>query len=125
MVFGQCLCGAVTFTTSAESLWCSHCHCSMCQLAHGAAFVTWVGYPDDSVELKEDNLNWYQSSKEGQRGFCKTCGTSLFFRSSKWQGELHIARALIAGEIDRQPERHAYYDAHVPWVSTDDDLPTS
>jgi len=97
----------------------------MCQFAHGAAFVTWVGYPVDAVELKEDFLQWYQSSEKAERGFCKACGTTLFFKSSKWPGELHIARALIEGELDREPEGHAHYDTHVAWVATDDDLPTS
>ena len=125
MIFGQCLCGRVSFSTNAASIWCAHCHCRMCQFAHGAAFVTWIGLAADAVEIRDDELQWYQSSAEAERGFCRQCGTSLFFRSSKWPGELHVARALIEGDIDREPGGHSFYDSHVTWVSTDDDLPVS
>ena len=49
----------------------------------------------------------------------------LFFRSERWAGELHIARAQIEGEVDRAPQAHAFWDAHVDWVQIDpqDGLP--
>ena len=35
----------------------------------------------DTVKVKDDsNLGVYQSSKWGQRCFCKKCGTSLFWK---------------------------------------------
>ncbi len=96
----------------------------MCQLAHGAGVVTWVGCATETVEIEDtgNKLCWYKSSAEAERGFCTQCGTSLFFRSTRWPGELHIARALIAGELDRQPASHAFYDSHVDWMTLADDL---
>lgn len=67
-------------------------------------------------------LNWYKSSPEAERGFCSQCGTSLFFRSTNWPGELHIARALVTGEMDRLPAKHSFYDSHVDWMTLADDL---
>lgn len=124
-IVGKCLCERVGFTVAAPSLWCAHCHCTMCRRAHGAAFVTWVGYPRDAVAFvdPEGVLRWYQSSTGAERGFCSHCGSMLFFRSERWAGELHVTRASIAGDIDRAPEGHAYYDTHVDWVSLADDLP--
>ncbi len=119
---GHCLCGEVTFSINTEHLWCAHCHCTMCQQAHGAAFVTWTGYPDDAITLNDNKLVWYQSSKEGQRGFCSQCGTTLFFRSVNWPGELHIATSLIRG-VNLQPQGHAFYDTHVSWIEQLDHLP--
>lgn len=37
---GQCLCGVIKFTARFPSKWVAHCHCTRCQRAHGAAFVT-------------------------------------------------------------------------------------
>ena len=51
---GQCLCGAVAFTAALPSKWVAHCHCTLCQRAHGAAFVTWVGM--DSARVAVDAL---------------------------------------------------------------------
>ena len=42
-VFGACLCGAVRFRIELPTLFCGHCHCTMCQRNHGAAYVTWFG----------------------------------------------------------------------------------
>ena len=124
-VSGHCLCGEVKFSTEAEHLWCAHCHCTMCQLGHGAAFVTWAGYPDNAVTLTDSRLVWYQSSKEGERGFCGQCGTTLFFRSTRWPGELHIATGLIQGKTNPQPTGHAHYDTHFSWVTELNDLPVA
>jgi hypothetical protein len=122
---GGCFCGAVKFSTKGPTVWCSHCHCSMCQRSHGAGVVTWVGCRDNEVELDDSDgkLRWFPSSGEAERGFCSHCGSSLFFRSSRWPGELHIARALFAGELDREPANHAFYDTHVDWMSLADQLP--
>lgn len=122
---GSCLCGAVQFRVQAPTLWCAHCHCTMCQRAHGAAFVTWVGAAEDRVTIDDSRLMWHQSSDQAERGFCSICGSSLFFRSKRWPGEVHITRANINGDIDREPDGHAFYDRHVSWFKTSDDLPKS
>lgn len=121
---GQCLCGAVKFSATLPSNWVAHCHCTLCQRAHGAAFVTWVSVPDTGVIIKDEgNLHWYRSTPEAERGFCIQCGSSLFFRSTKWPGELHIVRANFTDEMDRLPRVHAFYETHVEWLSVEDDLP--
>lgn len=35
---GSCLCGAVTFSVNKFKPLTGHCHCSMCQKFHGAAY---------------------------------------------------------------------------------------
>jgi hypothetical protein len=124
---GGCLCGAVRFRLQWPSLWAAHCHCSLCQRAHGAAYVTWVGMAEDHVWVDDAQrqLRWYVSSPGAERGFCARCGSSLFFRSKRWAGELHIARANFEGTIDRLPSEHVFWDTHVDWVSLDqnDGLP--
>ena len=102
---GSCFCGAIAFTANLPSKWCSHCHCSMCRKTHGAGYVTWVGFEADEVSIVkgEDQLNWFDSSTDAQRGFCNRCGSSLFFRSERWASELHIALGCMDDAIDRQP----------------------
>lgn len=124
---GACQCGLVRFQVTLPSKWAAHCHCRMCQRAHGAAFVTWFGV-DSGAALIDDPqrvLRWYPSSTGAERGFCSRCGSPLFFRSARWPDELHIARAQIEGEIDRLPEAHVYWDSHVGWAQPDlgDGLP--
>lgn len=122
---GRCLCGAVTFTASLPSKWVAHCHCTLCQRAHGAAFVTWAGFETDKVHIvaPAGAVKWFASPAGGERAFCASCGSSMFFRSKQWPGELHVARALFTSPLDREPQAHVYYDTHVPWIGLTDDLP--
>ncbi len=121
---GSCLCGAIRFTATGPSNWCAHCHCSRCRKNHGAGYVTWVGIEAGQVEIddEEDHLSWYESSEGARRGFCNRCGTSMFFRSQRWPGELHITLAAFDGAIDRKPQAHAFYDTHVDWMPIDETL---
>ena len=123
-IHGSCLCGAVGFSMQLPSKWCAHCHCSMCRKAHGAGYVTWAGFERDQVTFDQENgqLGWYESSAGAQRGFCRSCGSSLFFRSEKWAGELHIAVGAIDGELDRQPQANVFFDKHVSWMPIDNSL---
>jgi hypothetical protein len=124
-VNGACLCGAVKFEVTLPSLWCAHCHCTQCQRFHGAPLVTWVGFDGDSfrVTAGENTLRWYRSSAPAQRGFCGDCGSSILFRSERWPGEMHVCLTNLVDPIDREPESHAHYDAHVPWLILGDELP--
>jgi hypothetical protein len=121
---GGCLCGAVRFEIRGPTKWCAHCHCSLCRRAHGAAFVTWFGVPNEQFRFTggEDLVGWYASTPEARRGFCRTCGSTLFFTSERWAGETHIALAHMDQPIDREPAAHVFYDTHVEWVELGDTL---
>jgi hypothetical protein len=122
---GACLCGGVSFTAGLPSKWVAHCHCTRCQRAHGAAFVTFVSVEEQRVQVRDPDhlLRWYVAPEGGSRGFCSKCGSTLFFKAPAWPGELHIARALFTDPVDREPQAHGYYDTHVGWVTLGDDLP--
>ena len=122
---GKCLCGAVQFAIRPPSKFIAHCHCRYCRQAHGAPFVTWVGVPDAQFELVESEaLRWYQSSGQGRRGFCETCGSTMFYASELSAGEIHVVRACIdADVIDREPAAHVFFDQKVDWVELGDSLP--
>ena len=121
---GSCLCGSVHFNAQLPSKWCAHCHCSLCRKAHGAGYVTWVGFEQEQVSITRGDslLEWYESSPGAQRGFCRQCGSSLFFRSKQWAGELHIALACMDDEIDRKPDANAFFDRHIDWMPIDTSL---
>ncbi len=125
---GRCLCGDVRFTVDWPSKWVAHCHCTLCRRAHGAAFVTWFGVENDRARIDDfaGALRWYASSHgpdppRAERGFCARCGSSLFFRSERWPGELHIALASLEGEADRAPMAHVFWETHVDWAVPDPD----
>jgi hypothetical protein len=122
---GGCLCGAVRFEARPPSRFCAHCHCGNCRRAHGAAFVTWAGFPRDRVRIVEgeETLADYRTDTGATRSFCGRCGTTMFYRGPRWEGELHVALAAINGPIDRAPASHVYVDHHAEWWTIDDGLP--
>lgn len=121
---GACLCGELRFEYEPPSLWCAHCHCSLCQRAHGAPVVTWVGVAVPRFSLTADStLRWYASSADSERGFCTACGSTLFFRSARWPGEIHIVRTNIEGNVDRVPEMHVHCESRAGWFPFQDALP--
>ena len=76
---GKCLCGVVHITADLTNDEMHACHCGTCR--------TWGGGPLLSVSCQgkpsfrgEENIQIYDSSEWAQRGFCKTCGTHLFYR---------------------------------------------
>ena len=121
---GSCLCGAVSFEAALPATWVAHCHCSRCQRAHGAAFVTWAGFRDGDVMVSDhqQTLGWYRET-EASRGFCTACGSPMFFKSPMYPGELHVSRALFHGQLAQEPQAHAFFSSHVSWATLADDLP--
>lgn len=125
VIKGQCLCGAIEFEVTPPSLWAAHCHCTQCRRSHGAAFVTWFGIAECRLHIHDDQnlLHWHQSSAAARRGFCRDCGSRLFFQSSRWPGEMHITLASLLTPLDREPTAHVFWDSHVAWAPTVDQHP--
>ncbi len=87
-VAGGCLCGAVRFTAVPEKPEMGVCHCGMCRRWSGGAFMA-VSCTDLALDDGAP-VSFFASSEWGERGFCATCGTSLFWRMRAGQGE-HVA----------------------------------
>jgi len=112
---GQCLCGSVQFETPSPGH-IDACHCGMCRRWNGGPFIG-ADFREEITLLKTDTLTWYDSSDWAQRGFCSTCGSSLFYRlkheDNFWSvagGTLDLPAGLTLGKeifIDEKPD---YYD---------------
>lgn len=118
LAVGSCLCGAVRFSAALPAQWVAHCHCTRCQRAHGAPFVTWVGFGATAVEISSSGseLRWFETAEGAGRGFCGHCGSAMFFRSPRYPGELHIARALFHTALEQLPTSNAFFNSHVQWA---------
>ena len=124
-VSGSCLCGAVRFSIRPPTLFCGHCHCSMCRRSHGAGYVTWFGVARGqfSMDSGETNLVRFRSSEHGTRSFCGRCGSSLFCEFTHHPDIVDVVLASMHAPIDRGPQCHFYFDDRVEWVAVNDGLP--
>lgn len=77
---GQCLCGAVRFEVSGDLMPPAACHCAMCRRWHGALGVYTSAATEKVVLSGQEHVQWYQSGTDTERGFCRTCGSKLFWR---------------------------------------------
>jgi hypothetical protein len=74
---GGCLCGAVRFDAVDVETAHHACHCGMCRRWSGSPFF---GATAKSVVFSTpENVGRYASSEWAERGFCKKCGTALFY----------------------------------------------
>ncbi len=118
---GGCLCGAVRFEITSDVTEAGACHCGMCRKFSGGIYVA-VRVPVGGMTFaSEETLGLYTSSDWAERGFCKTCGSSLFYRMTApgpMQGDMHVGLGTfddangvpLTGEIfiDRKPDGYAF-----------------
>ena len=81
---GSCLCGAIKVTVEEMSAHIGSCHCKMCRQWGGGPFLAADCGQKVSFE-GEESLSVYSSSEWAERGFCKACGTHLFYRLKEKQ----------------------------------------
>ncbi|AGH94335.1 GFA family protein [Pseudobdellovibrio exovorus] len=95
-VSGRCLCGVVSYEAQMEKAEFHVCHCGMCRRWSGGVNMSFDA--GTSVKFKgEENIGLYSSSDWGERGFCKSCGTSLFFRMKEQRSHY-----ICAGSLDEK-----------------------
>lgn len=124
-ITGSCLCGAVAFEAELPSLFVGHCHCTMCQRAHGAGYVTWIGVREDGFRITAgaEDVVHFRSSDHLTRSFCGRCGATMFCNADAHENVIDITLANLHGAADRAPGGHYYFDSHASWAAVDDDLP--
>jgi hypothetical protein len=119
---GSCLCGAVRFTTRGPLRGVVYCHCSQCRRQSGHFFAA-TNVADDGIAVEgADNLSWYRASALARRGFCRTCGSALF-----WKHDDLDYVSVLAGAFD-QPSglrggMHIFVADKGDYYSIEDGLP--
>ncbi len=76
---GHCLCRSVQITAEAVSGKVGACHCDTCRKWCGGPFMA-VDCGTEVFFQGNENITIFDSSEWAERGFCKNCGTHLFYR---------------------------------------------
>ena len=116
IIKGSCLCGAVNVSTTSTNNKVGACHCSMCRKWGGGALLVIECGSDVSFE-GEENIGIYQSSEWAERGFCKKCGSHLFYKF-KQKNQYYIPVGIFDNDeglvfdhqvfIDEKPEYYSF-----------------
>jgi len=75
-----CLCGKVSIIVKDFHSEISACHCSMCRKWGSGPFLSVsAGSGEDITITSEESVTRYKSSDWAERGFCRNCGSNLFY----------------------------------------------
>lgn len=123
---GGCLCGAVRFTAGDVETHHHACHCGMCRRWSGGS--PFFGAQAGRVEFTGEPPARYASSSWAERGFCRTCGTTLFYYLKPTQAySLSVGafddpaafRLALEIFIDRKPDGYALAGDHPRWTEAE------
>lgn len=100
---GECLCGAVKYRVDGPIRECNYCDCRGCQRALGALRTPWVVVPRAALTITQGETRRFRGDQakypgceaHGERAFCPTCGSHLF-----WYGDRGDTVDLVAGTLD-------------------------
>jgi len=124
---GGCLCGAVRFTAQGVETDYHACHCGMCRRWSGGA--PFFSATTESVAFEStEQLARYASSSWAERGFCRVCGTTLFYFLEPTQAYMMSVGAfddqspfqlVLEIFIDSKPEGYALAGERPRWTEAE------
>lgn len=92
---GSCNCGAVRFRTRGPLREVIACHCSQCRRQTGLYYAATNILDVEMTVEGYESVSWYRSSPQARRGFCKVCGSALF-----WKMDGLDYTSIMAGAFD-------------------------
>ena len=119
---GECLCGAVSWSSDGPVTRSLVCHCHDCQRATSSPFTAFIGLHSGSLKWY-GKINHYESSAGSYRGFCPKCGMRLYFRSDTWPSEVHIHAARLDGGQTYRPTAQVVTRSRATWLDELADIP--
>ena len=119
---GHCLCSAVAFEVHGELTPPTACHCSQCRRQTGHFMVSSNASRADFHITKDDGLAWYRSSDFAQRGFCKDCGSTLFWIADG-ADYVSIALGVVDTPTGLKIAKHIFAADKSDYYDITDDVP--
>ncbi len=119
MIRGSCLCRQVKYEVSGPRYPVIACHCRQCRKTSGH-HVAATSARREEVRIAGE-VTWYASSSIARRGFCVTCGSSLFRDGPG--GNLSIFAGIIDGDTGLRPAGHIFCADRGDYYDLCDDLP--
>jgi hypothetical protein len=123
-ISASCLCGEVRWEVEGPLDFMSHCHCSRCRKAHGAAYGTYVTAKVDHFRLTHgrDTIVRYESSPGSFRPFCGRCG-AVVPDGVPWHGRVGMPAGPFDSDPGVRPAAHIFVASKAPWFEIHDAMP--
>jgi hypothetical protein len=108
---GRCLCGAVRYEVRGPLREVLLCHCSECRRWAGHVWAATAARRDHLHVIERGALRWIdspESETRARRGFCRECGSSLF-----WEAPGRNTVSIAAGTLDPPTGLRVAGEVHV------------
>ena len=105
---GRCECGGVAFVVDGPLRGVVACHCRQCRRTSGHFSAYTSALRADVRFERDEGLAWYGSSSTAERGFCRHCGSTLFWRRLADTERMSIAAGSLEGATGLEIERHIF-----------------
>ncbi|CUH42477.1 GFA family protein [Ruegeria atlantica] len=122
MQTGSCLCGAVAFTIDGELSPPSACHCGQCRKQSGHVWSSTWTHQDNLSFTASDTLTWFRASDTAHRGFCRSCGSFLFWQHND-EDTISISMGAFDTPTGLQLAQHIFVADKGDYYDITDDLP--
>jgi hypothetical protein len=124
-MLGSCLCGQIKYEVARFHPEITNCHCQVCRKFHGAAFATYGAVQSQDFRWLEGQtlLSTYQSSPAAERGFCKYCGSSLYYKFLGQDDQIEIAIGTLDDEPSRSVDNSIFCSSRPLWSICNKDIP--
>ncbi len=120
---GGCLCGAVRYRATGESLARTLCHCRTCRLASGAPSLAWVVFRSSDFAFIAESPVSFHSSPGVTRTFCGKCGTPLTYQRDAERGTIDVTTVTLDAANDFAPTKEIWVEHKVVWERLNEKLP--
>ena len=98
------------------------CHCTACRKQSGHYFVS-ADVPRSAITIHgAEKVHWFESSAKARRGFCATCGSSLFWDPADrdWIG---VAMGAFDGPTHSKVHVHVFVAEKGDYYELGDGVP--
>lgn len=119
---GSCLCGSVAFTIDGDLSPPSLCHCGQCRKQSGHVWSSTWTHQDNLSFTASDTLAWFRASDIARRGFCRSCGSFLFWQHND-EDTISISMGAFDTPTGLQLARHIFVADKGDYYDITDDLP--
>ncbi|NNF76392.1 MAG: GFA family protein [Rhizobiales bacterium] len=118
---GRCLCGSLQYRIEGPVGKPHACHCGQYLQQRGHYAVSADVQRTYFSTTQDRGLKWYESSSFARRGFCKECGSALF-----WDGgddKIYISIGSLDQSTGLRLASHIFVDEKADYYEIEDELP--
>ena len=118
----KCLCGGITIKIKGKLRQVINCHCSQCMKTHGN-YAAYTACAENNITfINKKTLKWYKSSNIAKRGFCSTCGASMFYKLHK-SNNISISAGMFKNPTNLRSHSNIFTKSKLDFYKLDSSLP--